>query len=225
MPNSLSKQDEFDTKGDGDSDSLLFSGGSATVADHNEESDAYPIFSSPLRFEDAVASRTARRINSAGLPWIQHNQRKRQQQVFTIMRQCGYVLAILTFTFVIMAIPILTIYAVQEHNVGTDVAAFVSSGAFVILTIPISIYEIFNHLTHWYMPDCQKYVVRILWMVPLYSVQSWLSLRYHQFSLYIDTLRVSCTEKFDNNFQTETFHSNLFFLCNGHFSQRFKGFI
>jgi len=39
------------------------------------------------------------------------------------------------------------------------------------------------------MPDCQKYVVRILWMVPLYSIQSWLSLRYHQFALYIDTLR------------------------------------
>lgn len=188
MPNSLSKQDDFDTKGDGDADSLLFSG-SSTVADHNEESDAYPIFSSPLRFEDAVSRTTSRRFNSAGLPWTQQSQRKRQQQVFTIMRQCGYVLAILTFTFVIMAIPILTIYAVQEHNVGTDVAAFVSSGAFVILTIPISMYEIFNHLTHWYMPDCQKYVVRILWMVPLYSVQSWLSLRYHQFSLYIDTLR------------------------------------
>jgi hypothetical protein len=26
-------------------------------------------------------------------------------------------------------------------------------------------------------------------MVPLYSVQSWFSLRYHQFALYIDTLR------------------------------------
>jgi hypothetical protein len=109
--------------------------------------------------------------------------------MFKLMKQCGYFLAVLTFTFVIIAIPILTVYAVQEHNVGTDIAAFVSSGAFVILTIPISMYEIFNHLTHWYMPDCQKYVVRILWMVPLYSVQSWLSLRYHQFALYIDTLR------------------------------------
>jgi hypothetical protein len=122
-------------------------------------------------------------------PWTQQKRRQRPHRMFQLMKQCGYFLAILTFAFVILAIPILTVYAVQEHNVGTDIAAFVSSAAFVILTIPISMYEIFNHLTHWYMPDCQKYVVRILWMVPLYSVQSWFSLRYHQFALYIDTLR------------------------------------
>ena len=39
------------------------------------------------------------------------------------------------------------------------------------------------------MPEAQKYVVRILWMVPLYSINSWLSLRFHEASLYIDTLR------------------------------------
>ena len=39
------------------------------------------------------------------------------------------------------------------------------------------------------MPEAQKYVVRILWMVPLYSINSWLSLRFREASLYIDTLR------------------------------------
>jgi len=39
------------------------------------------------------------------------------------------------------------------------------------------------------MPAVQKYVFRILWMVPLYSVQSWLSLRFHHMELYIDSVR------------------------------------
>jgi len=39
------------------------------------------------------------------------------------------------------------------------------------------------------MPAVQKYVVRILWMVPLYALQSYLSLRYHRARIYIDTVR------------------------------------
>ena len=35
----------------------------------------------------------------------------------------------------------------------------------------------------------QKYVIRILWMVPIYSIQSWLSLRFHDSSLYIEASR------------------------------------
>jgi hypothetical protein len=45
------------------------------------------------------------------------------------------------------------------------------------------------HFTHWYMPNVQKYVVRILWMVPLYAVQSWLSLRFRDARTYIDAGR------------------------------------
>jgi hypothetical protein len=172
-----------------DTDSLLFS---STVNSSDSISGAPPVYTTqPHHLKDKLNAAWRFVASSISLmrPWTQHSRRQRRQRMFKLMKQCGYFLAVLTFAFVIIAIPILTVYAVQEHNVGTDIAAFVSSGAFVILTIPISMYEIFNHLTHWYMPDCQKYVVRILWMVPLYSVQSWLSLRYHQFALYIDTLR------------------------------------
>ena len=31
--------------------------------------------------------------------------------------------------------------------------------------------------------------VRILWMVPLYAVQSYLSLQFHKIRIYIDTIR------------------------------------
>ncbi|KAL3935968.1 MAG: hypothetical protein SGARI_002754 [Bacillariaceae sp.] len=39
------------------------------------------------------------------------------------------------------------------------------------------------------MPGVQKYVVRILFMVPVYAIQSWLSLRFHHARIYIDTIR------------------------------------
>mmetsp|Transcript_46393 Transcript_46393/g.68503 ORF Transcript_46393/g.68503 Transcript_46393/m.68503 type:complete len:451 (+) Transcript_46393:292-1644(+) len=115
--------------------------------------------------------------------------RNQQTRIMDIMNRLGYALAIVTFVLLIIFIPIYTVHAIRDRGVREDLAAFYSAGAFVILTVPISVFGIFMHMTHWYMPDVQKYVVRILWMVPLYSIQSWLSLRYHEFSLYIDTLR------------------------------------
>jgi hypothetical protein len=45
------------------------------------------------------------------------------------------------------------------------------------------------------MPNVQVYVVRIIWMIPLYSIQSWLSLRFYTFALYIETIR-ACYEAY-----------------------------
>jgi hypothetical protein len=45
------------------------------------------------------------------------------------------------------------------------------------------------HLTNYYQPNVQCYVVRILWMVPIYSIESWLCLRFHTAAIYIETLR------------------------------------
>lgn len=60
---------------------------------------------------------------------------------------------------------------------------------------PISIYGILMHLTNYYQPNTQCYVVRILWMVPIYSIESWLCLRFHEVAIYIETLR-DCYESF-----------------------------
>lgn len=64
-----------------------------------------------------------------------------------------------------------------------------------MITFPVSLYLIIQHLTHWYMPNVQKYVVRIIWMVPIYSVESWFSLRFREFALYIETIR-ECYESY-----------------------------
>jgi len=105
-------------------------------------------------------------------------------------KKFAYLLALLTFVSMVIGIPILIYFAFIHQDTNTGIyMAFYSAGIFVIFTIPISTYEIFLHLTHWYMPDVQKYVVRVLWMVPIYSLQSWLSLRFHNASVLLDTIR------------------------------------
>jgi hypothetical protein len=81
------------------------------------------------------------------------------------------------------------------HGKEPHLIAWFSAGGFVILGFPISIYGILMHLTNYYQPNIQCYVVRILWMVPIYSIESWLCLRFHEVAIYIETLR-DCYESF-----------------------------
>jgi hypothetical protein len=50
-------------------------------------------------------------------------------------------------------------------------------------------YGIVMHLANYNQPNIQMYIVRILWMVPIYSMESWLCLRFHRYAIYIETLR------------------------------------
>lgn len=73
--------------------------------------------------------------------------------------------------------------------------AWFSAGAFVLVGFPISMYGIVMHLANYNEPKTQMYVVRILWMVPIYSIESWLCLRYKDYAIYIETLR-DCYESY-----------------------------
>jgi hypothetical protein len=73
--------------------------------------------------------------------------------------------------------------------------AWFSAGAFVLLGFPISLYGIVMHLANYNQPETQSYIVRILWMVPIYSIESWLCLRYKDYAIYIETLR-DCYESY-----------------------------
>ena len=39
------------------------------------------------------------------------------------------------------------------------------------------------------VPSQQKWIVRIIFMIPIYAVASWLSMRYYHYSLYFDAFR------------------------------------
>jgi len=109
-----------------------------------------------------------------------------------LMKRLGNILKISSSAiFLFIVFPILLHSAIHDWHKGkTDFAAFYSAAGFVVITLVFSFREILSHLYNWYAPEVQKFVVRILFMVPLYSVQSWLSLRFHgPARVYIDTVR------------------------------------
>ena len=73
--------------------------------------------------------------------------------------------------------------------------AWYSSAAFVFLSFWISLMTIWAHLANYWNPYAQRYVIRILVLVPLYSVQSWLSLRFHDQALFFGAAR-DCYEAY-----------------------------
>lgn len=48
----------------------------------------------------------------------------------------------------------------------------------MILSFPISVYEVAMHTEYYTRPRLQRHVIRILWMVPIYGVDAWLALRF-----------------------------------------------
>ncbi|KAI1299244.1 Transmembrane protein [Halotydeus destructor] len=69
------------------------------------------------------------------------------------------------------------------------------AGLFAWLALGISVWEISHHLMNYNKPYLQKYVIRILWMVPIYAMNSWLGMQFPSTSIYFDTLR-ECYEAF-----------------------------
>jgi len=100
----------------------------------------------------------------------------------------------ITFLYVIVlavVIPFL-IWPLIHGDPGTHnpkKEAMVISTVFLLLTLPISIYSVANHLVNFNQPELQRPICRVLLMVPVYSVTSFLSLRFTQYSIYFDTLR------------------------------------
>ena len=55
--------------------------------------------------------------------------------------------------------------------------------------------QIFQHLRYYTVPDQQLWIVRILFIVPIYGFCSWIGLIWPDYSVYFDSVR-SCYEAF-----------------------------
>ncbi|CAH0487961.1 unnamed protein product [Peronospora farinosa] len=64
-----------------------------------------------------------------------------------------------------------------------------------ILATLLSVYNIIQHLVHYSRPQLQRYIVRILVIVPVYSMGSFFSLTFVNQALYFDSIR-DCYEAF-----------------------------
>lgn len=77
-------------------------------------------------------------------------------------------------------------------------AAQVLSGIFVWSALLITCHQIYTHLRSYTMPNEQRYIIRILFIVPIYAFDSWLSLLFisnDQYYVYFDSIR-DCYEAF-----------------------------
>ncbi|KAJ7984740.1 hypothetical protein DPEC_G00357900 [Dallia pectoralis] len=77
-------------------------------------------------------------------------------------------------------------------------AAQALSGIFVWTALLITCHQIYMHLRYYSSPNEQRHIVRILFIVPIYAFDSWLSLLFftnEEYYVYFDTVR-DCYEAF-----------------------------
>lgn len=101
---------------------------------------------------------------------------------------CLYALGVLIF------VPLFVAKSVRDGFNKRDQEILIG-GVFVMLALPISIWEIIQHVIHFTQPKLQKHIIRILWMVPIYAINAWLGLVYPKQSVYLDSAR-ECYEAY-----------------------------
>lgn len=98
------------------------------------------------------------------------------------------ILATTYFLVVLIAFPIM-LWRMIEARVKAHIAAWFIAGMFVLLTLPIFMAGLVQHLTNYTRPDLQRHIIRILWIVPIYSLDSWFALLFPKHAIYFDTPR------------------------------------
>jgi hypothetical protein len=76
-----------------------------------------------------------------------------------------------------------------------ETLAYAVSGAFTLLSIILSGWLIWTHLLYNPSPEIRKHVIRILMMVPIYALTSYLALVFNEQKLLFETIR-DCYEAF-----------------------------
>eukprot|EP01097_Dermamoeba_algensis_P007846 TRINITY_DN5052_c0_g1_i1.p1 TRINITY_DN5052_c0_g1~~TRINITY_DN5052_c0_g1_i1.p1 ORF type:complete len:748 (-),score=121.48 TRINITY_DN5052_c0_g1_i1:114-2357(-) len=75
------------------------------------------------------------------------------------------------------------------------VIIWILSGIAAGIASCLSFYLIFQHVKNYNYPDAQRCIVRIILMVPIYSINSWLSLRFAEARVYLNLFR-DCYEAY-----------------------------
>ena len=94
----------------------------------------------------------------------------------------------------LVALPMMII-EFKKSNWSVKYQAWFISGMFVLMALPVSIYEVAMHLEYFSRPKLQIRVIRILWMVPVYAVDSWFALRFKVSSVcYVTPCKSLCKQ-------------------------------
>ena len=84
---------------------------------------------------------------------------------------------------------------VFSNNTALEVGVFCGSFTFVLWSLALTGYHIFRHIKHWTDPGGQRSIVRILFLVAVYSAVSWLAIVFGDYALYFTLVR-DCYEAY-----------------------------
>lgn len=79
-----------------------------------------------------------------------------------------------------------------EPNPEVSTTWPIIAGIFALIAIFLSMFEVYQHLLYYTKPFLQKYIVRILWMVPIYALNSVIITRLFFISLINMFITVVC---------------------------------
>ncbi|KAF9290982.1 hypothetical protein BGZ68_005569 [Mortierella alpina] len=82
------------------------------------------------------------------------------------------------------------LFSANGLNLDLPRIGWIAAGVFTVISTIISLVLIYRHLQYYTKPNQQRYIVRMLLMVPIYSITSWFSFVYVREAVYYETIRV-----------------------------------
>lgn len=121
---------------------------------------------------------------------IDEEQPQRRQTKFIKRYLSLLITGLIALSLIGLVFVLLPYYAVHAaKNDKWNETLYWTAGVFVLIAVPVSVHGIILHLVNYYMPQVQKYVIRILFMVPIFAIQAWFSLFFHSAAQYIRAFR------------------------------------
>lgn len=103
---------------------------------------------------------------------------------YIFSRGCLFGIYIISSAWLALRVRGCVYHCVDKHLLALQIAE-----CFVGMTIPISAYHAWEHLTNFVKPRLQSQIVRIIWIVPVYSFESWLSILFMEHAFYFQAIR------------------------------------
>jgi hypothetical protein len=96
---------------------------------------------------------------------------------------------ILLFTYLVSAfVACFVVWQLVEKRAERHVIAISTAGFAVAIALPLSVWDVNKHVQHFVSP-LQRHYIRIILMVPIYAVESWLALTFKDQRIYLEVLR------------------------------------
>ena len=116
--------------------------------------------------------------------WTQNMSKQLSVANHFFFRGCLFGIYIISSACLALRVRSCVYQCVDKHVLALQIAE-----CFVGMTIPISVYHAWEHLTNFVKPRLQSQIVRIIWIVPIYSLECLLSIQFMEHAFYFQAIR------------------------------------